>query len=226
VAARKDARPEVHVLTLLFAAAVSGAAFAADPAVADEDDEFFQDTKPSDSKGANAGVPDSESFHDDEDDFDIPTTPKVDAPVKVDPERDLGGFDGAAKVLGATRLPVDASGAKPLADNWAPVVAYADLDAVVVDLPVLYAKSKSEFDGVSYWLVAEVYADGKKVSESRVAVNRDAIADKGPSIHFFRLFAPVPSGAGVLEVKVGKAASASAKPELLFTRSAKYTAGK
>ncbi len=218
------------MFTLLLALSFAGPALADDaapPVAADDDDEFFKKADPNDEKGANAGVPDSDSFHDDEDDFDIPTTPKTDAVARVDPERDLGGFDGAAKMLGGTsKFPVDVSGAKPLADNWAPVVAYTDVDSVVVDLPVLYAKSKAEFDGVAYWLVAEVYADGKKVSESRVSVTRDSIADKGPSVHFFRMFAPVPAGAGVLEVRVGKAASGAGKPELLFTRSAKYTLGK
>jgi len=204
--------------TLLFLAAL---------AVADEEDDFFKEPDPSEKKGANADVPDSEAFHDDEEDFDIPTTPKADAVVRVDPERDLGGFDAAAKGPGGgTKLPVDVTGAKPLADNWSPSVVFTDADAVVVELPVLYAKSRSEFDGVAYWLVAEVYADGKKVAESRASVTRDAIADKGPSVHFFRMFAPVPSGAGVLEVKIGKAASGTGKPELLFTRSAKYALGK
>ncbi len=216
----------------LLLAALSGTAFADDAAppsvaVADDDDDFFKEPDPNEKKGANADVPDSTAFHDDEEEFDIPTTPKADASLKVDPERDLSGFDSAAKVLGgSTKMPVDVSGAKPLGDNWAPVVVFADTDAVVVELPVLYAKSKAEFDGVAYWLVAEVYADGKKVSESRASVTRDSIADKGPSVHFFRLFAPVPAGAGVLEVKVGKAASGAGKPELLFTRSAKYTLGK
>lgn len=218
------------MFTALLALSLSVPALAEEPvvaAVADDDDEFFKKSDPKDEKGANAGVPDSESFHDDEDDFDIPTTPKADAVAKVDPERDLGGFDGAAKVLGSSsKMPIDVTGAKPLGDNWAPVVAFTDTDSVVIDLPVLYAKSKAEFDGVTYWLVAEVYADGKKVSESRVSVTRDSIADKGPSVHFFRLFAPVPAGAGVLEVKVGKAGTGAGKPELLFTRSAKYTLGK
>ncbi|MBM4390129.1 MAG: hypothetical protein FJ090_03325 [Deltaproteobacteria bacterium] len=205
----------------LLLAALSG------QALADEEDDFFKEPNPEEKKGANADVPDATAFHDDEEEFDIPTTPRADASVKVDPERDLSGFDGAATVLGrSTKMPVDVIGAKPLADNWAPVVVYSDTDAVVVELPVLYAKSKADFDGVAYWLVAEVYADGKKVSESRASVTRDSIAGAGPSVHFFRLFAPVPSGAGVLEVRVGKAASGAGKAELLFTRSAKYALGK
>jgi hypothetical protein len=206
-------------------AALAENAGAENEAVADdEDDEFFKETKPSDQKGANAGVPDSSSFNED-DDIDIPTAPLT--PVKVEAERDLSGFDGALSTLGnATRMPVDVTGAKPLADNWSPTIAYTDVASVVVELPVLYAKGKSEFDGVAYWLVAEVYADGKKVAESRVSVTRDAIAEKGPSVHFFRLFSPVPGATGVLEVKVGKATSGAGKPELLFTRSVKYAVGK
>ena len=52
---------------------------------------------------------------------------------------------------------------------------------------------------------------------------REAIADKGPSVQFFRMFAPVPGASGVLEVKVSKLGNAAtAKPDLLFTRSVSY----
>lgn len=193
------------------------------PAVADDDDDFFNDKKPAADKGANAGVPDKKSFSDD-DDIAIPATPppeaKVEAKVtlKADSERDLG----AADLTSGSSMPVTVAGAKALSDNWAPSVVIKDKDAVVVEMPVLYATSKKDFDGVSYWLVAEVYADGKKVAESRVNVTRDAIADKGPSVQFFRMFAPVSAATGMLEVRVSKAATGG-KPEPLFTRSVKYT---
>ena len=119
-------------------------------------------------------------------------------------------------------MPLDVVGKDVLGDNWAPQVVIADKDAVVVEIPVMYARNRTEFDGVAYWLVVESFADGKKVAEQRVQVNRDAIADKGPSIQFFRLFTPVQAASGIVEVKVGKATSSSAKPTPLFTRSVNY----
>lgn len=185
------------------------------PAVVDDDDDFFTE-KPAEDKGANAGVPTGEAFGEEEG-FDIPKAPPPEAKVTVkDPEKELGS------AAGSTAMPVNTAGAKILSDNWAPSIVVADKDLVVVDMPVLYATSKKDFDGTTYWLVAEVYADGKKVAESRVQVTRDAVADKAPSVQFFRLTTPVAAATGVLEVKVSKTPQGG-KSELLFTRSVKYT---
>jgi hypothetical protein len=119
-------------------------------------------------------------------------------------------------------MPADAASKDVLADNWGPQVVVSDKDAVVVELPVLYARNRAGFDGVAYWLVAEAFADGKRVAQSRVEITTDTVADKGPSVQFFRLFTPVPAASGVIVVNVSKAASATAKPTLLFTRSVNY----
>lgn len=190
-------------------------------AVADDDDDFFSKTTPADQKGANAGIPSSDSFHDDEE-IDIAVT----APPTAKGENSgIGGFDGALTTLSPGKLPLDTSRATLLGDNWGPTIAFSAESAVVVDMPVLYAKSKAEFDGVAYWLVAEAYADGKKVGESRVNVTREAIADLGASVHFFRLYVPVAAKSGMVELKVGKASGTATKAEPLFTRSVKYTLG-
>lgn len=197
-----------------------GPAHAADDTsdlLADDDDDLFQDNsaKKSDDKV------DVSKFAD-EDGFQM----EIAAPAKkaeVDAEKDLSAYaDPRQTVAPNTKMPIDTVGKAVLGDNWAPMVVVTDQDAVVVEIPVLYSRSRAEFDGVAYWLVAEAYADGKKVSESRMQVTRDAIADKGPSIQFFRMFAPVPAASGVIEVKVGKAASSAAKPSPLFTRSVQY----
>lgn len=200
--------------------AIACLVLASGPALADDEDDLFKDASP-DQKSENADV-DVSTFDDDEE-IDIPTyTAPAKKPV-VDQEKDLSAFaDPRAGVGATTKMPVDTVGKAVLGDNWAPTIAITDQDAVVVEVPVLYARSRAEFDGVAYFLVAEVYADGKKVAESRMTVTRDAIADKGPSIQFFRMFAPVPAAAGVLEVKVGKSTTASGKPTLLFTRSVSY----
>ncbi len=207
---------------LLLATVLSSSAFANElqtPAVADDDDDFFSTTTPAEQKGVNAGVPSGDAFTDD-DAFDIPKTapPEAKVTVKPSPEKDLGP-PGVS-----TAMPVNTAGAKLLTDNWAPSIVVADKDMVVVEMPVLYGNSKADFDGTAYWLIAEIFADGKKVAESRSNITRDAVADKGPSIQFFRLSAPVSADSGVLEVKVSRLPSGG-KSELLFTRSVKYTVG-
>jgi len=208
--------------------AVTPRAFADDSTatVAGDDDDDFLDDKSGTAKkkGENSDVPDAKSFKDD-DDGGMPTftTPPPAAKAAPDAEKDLSAFvDPKASIKGSTKMPVDTIGKDILGDNWAPTVVIADKDAVVVEIPVLYARSRAEFDGVGYWLVAEVSADGKKVAESRVYVTRDAIADKGPSIQFFRMFAPVPGASGMLEITVGKAPSGAAKSVPLFKRTVTY----
>lgn len=213
-----------HALLLLLALG-SGSALAADPAVGadavadDDDDDLFKET--GDTKGNNADIPDAGSFKD-EDDIDIPTFTSSSA-AAADKEKDLSAFvDPRSTVGSSTKMPLDVVGKDVLGDNWSPQVVVADTDAVVVEIPVLYARNRAEFDGVAYWLVVESLADGKKVAESRVQITRDAIADKGPSVQFFRMFTPVPAASGVIVVNVSKASSAAAKPTLLFTRSVAY----
>lgn len=181
----------------------------ASDAQADEDDFFSNTDQP---KGANEGVPDASAFNAAPDDIEIPQ-----APIKV-VEPKVEAPKGPA-----TRLPIDLAGKTPLGDNWAPQIVITDVDAVVVEIPVLYANAGAGFDGTAYWLVAEIFADGVKVSESRSHVAKDMVSAKGASVQFFRLFAPVPAKSGVLEVKVSKlATSTSAKPSLLISRSVNY----
>lgn len=206
------------LLALLALSAPVASASEDGPVVADEEDDLFKDN--SEKKGKNSDVPDAKAFSED-DDMDIPTF--TSAKPEEDKEKDLSAFASPVTGVGAnTKMPVDVVGKDVLGDNWGPQVVIADKDAVVVEIPVLYGRSRGEFDGVAYWLVAETYADGKKVAEQRMQVTRDTLADKGPSIQFFRMFTPVPGASGVIEVRVGKATSASAKPTLLFTRSVPY----
>jgi hypothetical protein len=186
----------------------------------EDDDDFFSTGGSTTEKGANAGVPDTDVFGE-ENSLDIPITlteEELAAEAKLKAAMEA---ERAAAARKSTAMPVDTSNATPLADNWAPTVVVSDRDAVVVDMPVLYALTKQDFEGSAYWLVAEVYVDGKKVAEGRASVTREAVADKGPSVQFFRLFAPVVGASGVLEVKVSRAPQ-SGKATLLFTRSVAY----
>jgi hypothetical protein len=196
---------------LLLACLIFPFAARAEETVAGDDDDFFSTTDQP--RGNNAGVPDASAFNATPDDIDIP----VQAAIKVEPPK------AEAPKGPVNRIPLDLAGKTPLADNWNPQVVITDVDSVVIELPVLYANAGAGFDGATYWLIAEVYSDGVKVSESRTQVSKDTVSAKGPSVQFFRMFAPVPAKTGVLEVKVSKLASAaSAKPSLLISRSINY----
>jgi hypothetical protein len=199
----------------------------------EEDDLFKEDGK---KKGMNADVPDFTSFEDGEEISIAPPAPAPEAPVKVQPRAErteraaaaapaVAAPPEATTAAPASGLPADAAAGTVLGDNWNPKIAFTTADAVVIDIPVLYAKSRAEFDATAAWLVAEAYTDGKKVAESRVQITKDSVADKSPSVQFFRLFAPVPAKGGVVEIKISKSGSAGAKPELLFTRSVSYKLG-
>lgn len=213
-------------MSLFFLLSLMGTAFAEESAagpavsVADDEDDFFTTPPPNAERGANAGVPSSDAFKEEES-FDIPVTLSEEQLAAEAKLKAAIAAERAAEKVTSTAMPVNTAGAKPLTDNWAPSVSVSDRDAVVVDMPVLYAMSKKDFDGTAYWLVAEVFADGKKVAEGRTNVTKEAVADKGPSVQFFRLFAPVGAAAGVLEVKVSRTPQGG-KSELLFTRSVKY----
>lgn len=189
------------------ALAPRGAA-AADEAVAGEDDDFFK----TDEKPKAPDVPDASAFNSDEE-FQIAAPIEIVAP----PPKPV------AAPVGPSRLGLDLNGKTPLADNWGPTIAFTTVDSVVIEIPVLYAVNGAGFDGNAYWLVAEVYSDGKKIGEQRTQVMKETVSAKGASVQFFRFFTPVGTPAGVLEVKVSKIASGSTKPGLLFTRSVSYS---
>lgn len=183
----------------------------------DDDDDLFTSPPPAATK--NKDEPDAKSFTDDSD-VDMPTFASVPKPTK-------GAADGSGGAGGSGPLPREWKNKAALTDSFAPSLVYIDgarpdAGIVVIDLPVVYANDAAAFDGVTYWLVAEAWADGKKAAETRVLVTRDAIADGVPSVQDFRLSVPIGAAGGLVEVRVGQAASAAAKPTPLFTRSVAY----
>lgn len=176
-----------------------------------EDDDLFTTQPP---KAEKDKAVDAKAFTDDSE-IDMPT---FQAPPKVAPVK-------AASASGPGALPYDLAGKAALADDFAPAIAYVTPTAVVVDLPVVIATDASAFDGVTYWLVLEASADGKKVSETRVQVTRDALAEGAPSVALLRTFVPVGAAMGLIELRVGKATSPAAKPTPVLTRSVPYTRG-
>ncbi len=117
---------------------------------------------------------------------------------------------------------LDVVGKIPLGDNYEPSIVAYDRDSVVVELPVLLGRSRADFDGIAYCIVAEVYSDGSKVTEARQQVTSASLAEFGPSFAFIKMLAPVTAKSGKLEVRLSKASNMSAQPTQLFSRSITY----
>lgn len=185
----------------------------------DDDDEFDfleEGDKAAASKkasGVNAGDFSTYDAEDDEDlaDFRLaqPTPPPEPEAPKAPPTR---------------ALPYAVEGKAPLADNYPAQVVATATGAVVVELPVLVAQQPADVSA-EYWLVAEVWSGGKKVAESRQLVGPTTLAQTGASFVFVKLLAPVADSAGALELRVGRASSASGAPKALFTRKVEYKLG-
>jgi hypothetical protein len=193
------------VLTAVLASLLAFPAHAAD-----DDDDLFTAPPPAETKKKDEV--DAKSF---EDKSEIEIAPTASIEAKADIAEQVF-------VEGTSKLPFALKGKSALADNYEPQVVFTDKSAVVLELPVVYATDRSRFDGMAFWLVAEAWTNGKKVAEQRVQVTRDSVAAGAPSIHFFRMFTPVDTKEGDLELRVGKADSASKKPTNLFTRTVHY----
>jgi hypothetical protein len=129
---------------------------------------------------------------------------------------------GSASAAPPPGIQLDVVGKTPLGDNYeATIVAY-DRDSVVVELPVLLGRSRADFDGIAYVIVAEVFSDGSKVAEARQQVTSASLAEFGPSFAFIKLLAPVTAKSGKLEVRLSKASTMSGQPTQLFSRGVSY----
>ena len=154
------------------------------------------------------------------DDPDAEPLGDLEAPPKPEPAAKPAPTGSAAAVPAAVQL--DVVGKTPLTDNYPAQIVAIDRDSVVVELPVLLGRSRADFNGSTYCLVAEVYADGQKVAETRLEVTAASLAEFGPSFAFVKLLAPVTAKTGELEVRVGKAGAMTAKPAPLFSRKVAY----
>ncbi len=122
---------------------------------------------------------------------------------------------------GAVAGPLDTSGKTPLKDNFDARVVSKDIDAVVVELPVLVARSATTWSGGDYWLVAEFSVAGSKVGEARHLVTKAAIADLAPTVAFLKAQVPVVANSGAVEVKVSQLVDGTSAKQL-FSRKVDY----
>ena len=166
----------------------------------------------------DAGGPSDEFFSDDPpDDFARPA-PSAD-PLDADPPEGGGGAarPGAGPALG---LGFSTKGKAALGDNFPAKVVARDLDAVVVELPVLVASKPADFSA-DYWLITEVMVADRKVAESRHLVTRASVADMGPTVVWSKSHVPVLERTGSIELRVSQESiDGNAAP--LFTKTVSY----
>lgn len=118
-------------------------------------------------------------------------------------------------------ISIDVAGKQPLSDNYPLEVVAVDRDAVVVELPVLLARSRVEVE-TGFLVYAEVYVGDERVTEVRQVVEESSVAEFGPSFAFLKLLAPVVEPQGQIKVKVFRADLDGGNREELFTRITPY----
>ncbi len=180
----------------------------------DEPDDFLMDEEFDEPIEDFEGIPE-EGYPEDLD----PSLPDFEDPDGVP----LGDFDRPRR--GNTRGPgpitIDVAGKQPLADNYPIEVVAVDRDAVVVELPVLLARSRVEVEA-GFLVYAEVYVGKDRVTEVRQVVERSSVAEFGPSFAFLKLLAPVVERQGQIKVKVFKADLDGGNRAELFSRVTPY----
>lgn len=201
-------------LALLLAFTLPGRAFAqdSDPSVADgaaqqaEDDEFDFLNAPAASAQKDKVSGDSFSLYEDGDDADL-----ADFQLAPKPE---------PKPKAAPR-PAVPEGAAPLTPSYKAEIVAAASDSVVVELPVLVARTPGDV-AQDFWLVGEVWVQGKKVGETRQFISAQGLSQLGPTTAFLKVQAPVGGPQGQVELRVFKVVGGG-KPEALFTQAVDYS---
>jgi len=154
------------------------------------------------------------------DDFDEDPPDSFDRPVPA-PKPAAAPAPKAAAPAGPARLSLKVKGKDPLSGAFDASVVAIDVDAVVVELPVLVATSGTGFRGGDFTLVAEVMLGGRKVGESRHVVSAAGITDLGPTVVWVKQHVPVTDPKGEIEVRVARI-DAEDPPSPLFTKTVAY----
>lgn len=126
-----------------------------------------------------------------------------------------------AKPKAAPKSSAPSSDVRPLTASYkAEIVAVAS-DSVVVELPVLVAQGPADV-AQDFWLVGEVWVQGKKVGETRQFISAQGLSQLGPTTAFLKAQAPVSGPSGSVELRVFKVVGNTA-PQALFTQNVDYS---
>lgn len=148
-----------------------------------------------------------ESFDLLEDDFDMDSMPEP-------PDAPLRSAVQAPQRIGAISL--DVAGMTPLVGNYPIDIVNIDRDSVVIELPVLVARSRYELQS-PFTLAFDVVANEVLVAQMKQDITAAALAEYGPSFCFAKIMVPVTEGIGDISVTVSKVDEAGASVELFTT---------
>jgi len=168
-------------------------------------DEFFEDDPPPNM----ADVPPVE---------DPPAAAPAPAPVAAAAPPVAAAAPPAEPTSG---LGISTRGLAPLGDHYEATIVNRDVDALVVELPVLVATQPTDYDG-DFWLIVEVLSDDKAVAESRHRITRPSIAEMGATVVWSKSHVPVIDREGTLKIRVSRKSSNGSIKEL-FMKEVPYT---
>ncbi len=115
---------------------------------------------------------------------------------------------------------LDVAGKEALANNYPASIVAVDRDAVVIELPVLVAKSRAGTE--PFVLIASVFVGATKVGEVRQSFEPASLAEFGPTFAFMKVSAPVVDAKGEIKIVVAKAKPDGTGAVPLFTQTAAY----
>jgi len=145
-----------------------------------------------------------------DDDIEAMQVPELESSMPIfesdDPEEDMEGFGPAVDRLA------------PLGDHFPLRLSADGLGGIAAELPVLVARSSSDLQG-QIWVVADVYADGIKIGESRHLVTPDSLSEVGPTYVWVKSHIPTNGPSVAAEVRLF-VSQPGKKEQTLFTRSA------
>jgi hypothetical protein len=123
--------------------------------------------------------------------------------------------------VGPGPITLDVAGKEPLSDNYPVNVVAVDRDSVVVELPVLVARSRVGLTE-PFVLIAEAWVGPTKVSQVSQTITKEGLAEFGPSFVFVKLLAPVVEKTGEVTLRVKRAKLDGTQPKDLFSRATPY----
>ncbi|MAY79206.1 MAG: hypothetical protein CL930_00290 [Deltaproteobacteria bacterium] len=111
---------------------------------------------------------------------------------------------------------------QPLSDNFPLRILGHEPDALLIELPLLIVNKPSEFDGRAFWVIVEIFVDGKKVADHRQIVDKTTITTMGPTHAWVKAMVPIPSPQGQLDLRVSRLYTEGNIAEGMFVRSVRY----
>ena len=171
-------------------------------------DLFLQDDDEEDVTVWEAPTEDTAEIIEDDAELDVEPSVISSAPLfeSDDPEEDMEGFGPAVHNM------------TPLGDHFPLRVSEDGLGGLTAELPVLVARNNRDLQG-QLWVVADIYADGLKVGESRHLVSTASLSEVGPTYVWIKASIPVNGPSVNAEFRLF-AAQPGKKEQVLFTRTA------